>query len=190
MTRSGRLIVSNLQWYVSQRNWGNNTEEQRRNGEKRWSICLKLRAKNGYWRGYLGTAWQSISNDGLKLLSLLSNSPASMQIQNASSLCFTGSWPRLRSEEPKLTCRQFTPTINDFRNVRWYLAAVPNRAPKKSAFNYSERRKGTLSTVFKLIYSPGKTTLSRVECIAVWRKSSSSAVKMSGSLTHMFETKC
>lgn len=107
---------------------GNGETIQKNKGEmekKRWSVSLKLRDNNDYGTGHLSTEWHCFfPNGGLRLLSLVD---FACKHANTKCLlpCFTGSWPRLRSEEPKLTCRQFTPTINDFRNVRWYFAAVP-----------------------------------------------------------------
>lgn len=65
-------------------------EEQRENGRKRWSISVKLGDKYDHSKGYLDTEWLAFCNGQLKLLSLLSISPASMQIQNASSLALPG----------------------------------------------------------------------------------------------------
>lgn len=68
-----------LQDNVNQWKRWNNTEEQRRNGEKGGAFLWSCR-KNDYCTGFESTRWQSASDGCLKLLSLWSFLPASMQI--------------------------------------------------------------------------------------------------------------
>ena len=59
--------------------------------------------------------------------------PASMQIQNASSLCFTGSWPRLRSERAKVDMS--TIHQSNYERLSPWQTITPPRCPNEHEEN-------------------------------------------------------
>lgn len=122
---------------VNQRNWWSNTEEQKGGGgkwRKRWSISLKLSDKNDHCIGLFAHRLTDYFLQRTQIAVTSIDFACEHAHKMPSLFALPGPWTRLRSAEPKLTCRQFTPTINDFRYVRWYSAAEPRPSTKKIGF--------------------------------------------------------